>query len=58
MSDFFEWVGDYLPAILYFVVWVVCVPFRFLFLFVLPKGAEKRYHPLNPVFQFFAFEGR
>lgn len=56
MSGFFEWAGDYTPAILWIVIWLVCFPLRILFLLVLPKGSEKRYHPLNSVFQFFAFE--
>ena len=56
MSSFFEWVEDFLPAILWIVIWLVCFPLRILFLLVLPKGSEKRYHPLNSVFQFFAFE--
>jgi hypothetical protein len=56
MSEFFEWAEDYVPAILWIVIWLAFLPFRLMFLLVLPKGSEKRYHALNPVFEFFAFD--
>ena len=58
MSDFIDWIGDFTPTAILLVLWGLLFPIRLAFLLVIPYGAQKRYHPLNPVFEFFAFEGR
>ena len=58
MSEFFDWLGNFTPTIIYFVLWVALAPIRFAVMLVLPRNAERRYHALNGVFEFFAFERR
>lgn len=58
MSEFFDWLGDFTPTIIYFVLWALFAPFRFAVMLALPRNSERRYHLCNGVFEFFAFERR
>jgi len=58
MSNFFDWISDYVPLGLMLTIWVVVAPFRVMVMLLLPYGAKKSYHRLNPVYEFFAFEER
>ena len=56
MSDFFKWLGDYLPVILWGAIWIVMAPVRLFLLILLPFNSDDRYHPMHPLYQFLAFE--
>lgn len=56
MSDFFKWLGDWCPAILWGAIWICVLPMRFLLLLLLPKNSGDWHHPIHPVYQFLAFE--
>jgi len=56
MSDFFKWLGDWLPFILWCVVWASVFPMRFVLLALLPPNSKEWHHPMNSLFQFLAFE--
>ena len=58
MSDFFEWIGEFTPAIIWFMLWASAFPIRVMCMLVLPRNAENRYHMLHPVYDFFAFYRR
>lgn len=58
MADFFDWLGNFTPTIIYFILWALVAPLRLAVMLVLPRNAERRYHALNEVFEFFAFEAR
>lgn len=56
MSDFFKWLEDYCPAILWGAIWICFLPIRFSLLALLPKGSERWSHKLHSLYQFLAFE--
>ena len=56
MSEFFDFIGDYTPAIVWLFLWACAFPFRLAFLLVLPRNAVRRYNFANPVYDFFAFD--
>ena len=58
MSEFFDWITDFTPALVYILIWGLLFPIRITVLLVLPHGAKKGYHALNPIYEFFAFEER
>ena len=58
MSDFFDWIGDFTPSVIVLILWGLLLPIRLSVLLCIPYGARKRYHTLNPVYEFCAFEGR
>lgn len=58
MSVFFEWLSPYVPLGVLLIVWVVTAPVRVVVMLLLPFGATRSYHLLNPVYEFFAFEER
>ena len=58
MSAFFDWIGDFTPSALVLVLWGLLLPIRLGFLLCIPYGAKNRYHYFNPMYEFFAFEGR
>ena len=58
MSDFFKWLGDYVPVILWGAIWVSVLPMRLFLLVLLPKNSENFYHPMHNLYQFLAFERR
>lgn len=58
MSEFFDWLNDYVPLGLMLTIWVVVAPFRVMVMLFLPYWARNSYHRLNPVYEFFAFEGK
>ena len=58
MSTFFDWLNEYVPLGIMLTIWSLMVPFRVMVMLFLPYGAKNSYHPLNPVYEFFAFEER
>jgi len=56
MSDFFNWLGDYCPIILWGIVWVAVLPMRLFLLVLLPKNAGTYGHSARPLYDFLAFE--
>jgi hypothetical protein len=58
MSVFFDWLGDYIPLGIMLIIWVVTAPVRVMVMLMLPLSAKSSRHPLNPVYEFFAFEER
>lgn len=56
MSDFFDWIGEITPTLLWLVIWACVAPIRLTFMLCLPRNADKRYHWAYPVYEFFAFE--
>lgn len=58
MSEFFDWITDFAPAVVFLIIWGLLFPIRIAVLLVLPYGAKKGYHALNPVYEIFAFEER
>jgi len=57
MSGFFEWLKDYAPLGIMFILWAIVFPFRVMVMLLLPLSAKNVYHPLNSVYEFFAFDG-
>ena len=58
MTEFFESLEDYLPAIFWFTVWGLVAPFRLLICLLMPLGSSYRSHRLHRAFTFFAFRGK
>jgi len=58
MSNFFNWLSDYVPSIVWIIVWMITLPVRLLVLLVLPLSAWRGSHFFNPVYEFFAFEDK
>lgn len=56
MSDFFKWLGDWCPLVLWCLVWAAVFPMRFLLLILLPKNAKDWHHPMHRLYQALAFE--
>lgn len=56
MSDFFKWLGDFCPLVLWGVIWISVLPMRLLLLVLLPKNASDWHHPAHPLYQYLAFE--
>lgn len=58
MSDFFDWLSQYVPLGFMLILWVITAPVRVVVMLLLPFGARRYSHPLNFVYEFFAFEER
>lgn len=58
MSTFFDWLSDYVPSIVWLIVWLAVLPARLLVLMLLPITAWRGYHFFNSVYEFFSFEDR
>ncbi len=56
MSEFFDWLNDYVPLGLVIILWWVLFPIRVLALTLLPSSAWRASHLLNPLYEFVAFE--
>lgn len=56
MTNFFDFIEDYIPAFIMLILWLMVCPVRLLVLFVLPYGSRRMYHPLFKFREFFAFE--
>ena len=56
MTNFFDWIGEGLPLLLWLILWVCAAPIRVAFMLCLPYGANHYRHWANPVYEFFAFE--
>ena len=56
MSDFFKWLGDWCPVILWGAIWISVLPMRLFLLVLLPKNAGDWGHTMRPLYQFLAFE--
>ncbi len=56
MSDFFKWLGDFCPLVLWWVIWVLVLPMRFFLLVLMPANAGNWGHPMRTLYQFLAFE--
>ena len=56
MSDFFKWLGDWCPTILWGAIWISVLPMRLILLVLLPKNANDWHHPAHPLYQYLAFE--
>lgn len=58
MSNFFDWLSDYVPLGFMLILWVITAPVRVAVMLLLPYGVRRYIHPLNFVYEFFAFEER
>jgi hypothetical protein len=58
MSDFFDWLGEYVPLGVMLTVWAVVAPLRLVVMLILPFSARRTHHFLNPIYEFVAFEQR
>ena len=58
MSDFFDFIGDYTPMIVWLFLWACAAPIRVLLLLILPRNAFKGYNFANTAYEFLAFERR
>jgi hypothetical protein len=56
MSEFFDFIGDYTPVIVWWFVWACIAPIRLGLLIALPFNADRRYNWAYPVYQFLAFD--
>ena len=57
MSGFFEWLKDYAPLGVMLILWAIVLPLRVAVMLLLPLSAKSIHHLLNPVYEFFAFDG-
>lgn len=57
MTELFDKAEDYLPALVYLLLWLLAFPVRFAVLLILPVGSRRGYHPLFKLREFFVFEG-
>jgi hypothetical protein len=58
MSNFFDWLNDYVPLAIVIIIWLIILPVRLSILMLLPSSAWRGSHFFNPVYEFFAFEER
>ena len=56
MSDFLKWLGNYLPLFLWVIVWLIVLPIRLFFLVLMPMNSSSWKHPMNNLYNFFAFD--
>ncbi len=58
VTEMFDLLAIYVPYFVWIIIWCLVLPIRLLVLLCIPPGANYKYHALNSLYDFFAFEGR